>query len=214
MPRDYDKDNKLMKGSGVQRVKRTFEDVEDYITEEDENISVSAGVPERKADSELNQSMDELRSIARQRYLSKRQREKLQWLVKDLQIWEEDVRRYGWNNLTTTEQNEIILKRQLFQLLKETDSEDNPNKFHFQDEKPKKELLSAKTNNRDDKVKWEEEQLKKSVRKADVDEIKVSGSDKYDFVFDPDAMITFTEDDEDRLNQDQDSKLSEASFGQ
>lgn len=62
-----------------------------------------------------------LKSMAEQKMLTPKQRSQLQWLVSDLEIWEEDVKRYGWENLSADEREKITLKRKLFKLLNETD---------------------------------------------------------------------------------------------
>lgn len=146
-----------------------------------------------------------LKSMAEQKMLTPKQRSQLQWLVSDLEIWEEDVKRYGWENLSADEREKITLKRKLFKLLNETDKyrsteEKGNNKLDSQRNNiPKRPTSKAKLREHNDRMRWEEEQLKKSVIGHDVDEIKVRDSDKYDFVFDPESMIDFTEDSVDVL---------------
>lgn len=199
----------VLQGTGLRRSKRTFETVEAGEAGEEE-ITKQASDGNAKLSDNSKRSMDELRAISRQRYLNKRQREKLEWLEKDVHILEEVVNKYGWDNLSSVEQEEVLVKRELFKLLKESSKSDTMPSFQLPVDRPKQELLSAKLQKQDDRIHWEEQQIKKAVLKSDADEIKVPGSDKYEFVFDPEALIEFTGEEDDVMNGDQGDSLTEA----
>ncbi|SCW00355.1 LAFE_0C02366g1_1 [Lachancea fermentati] len=170
------------------------------------------------------EDMEELRRLARQQYLTAREKDKLQILAKELEFLEQDVNTYGWDNLTKSEQQEITIKRNLLALIKEKEDEKLQG-FRLQEDytdengkidlNKKRELLNRKSPKRERTSKdkrWEEQQLKQAVQKPDVDEIQVEGSQDYDFVFDEDALIEFTEVTDDVLPEekgDYDTKLLE-----
>ncbi|CDO95616.1 unnamed protein product [Kluyveromyces dobzhanskii CBS 2104] len=211
----------VLEGSGLRRGKRTYETIEPI--DGDANRASPAGKSNPEAvikstpvDGNADRSVKSIKSMVKQNFLTKKQRSQLHWLVKDLQIWEEDVKRYGWDNLTVSEREEISLKRELLELLDATEKAnsrgaENASVFQMPAEGvSKKHRLTAKLRNQDNRISWEEEQMKKSVIKADADEIKVKDSDQYEFVFDTEAMIDFTDDTTDILEPGEDSKLAEA----
>lgn len=214
-----DENGTKLTGSGQRRAKRTYESIESVNANTNsfspaDQVLDSSPDPSLK-DGKAHYSVNSIKSMVEQKVLTKRQRSQLHWLVKDLQILEDDIKRYGWNNLTVSEREEISLKRELLKLLNETGKDYAENGdtsgFKMQDEvASKKQLLTAKLRNKTDRVNWEEEQMKKSVIKADADEIKVKDSDNYEFVFDPESMIDFTDDTTDILEPVEDGRLAEA----
>ncbi|CCD27362.1 DEAH-box RNA-dependent ATPase PRP2 NDAI_0K01710 [Naumovozyma dairenensis CBS 421] len=77
----------------------------------------------------------------------------------------------------------------------------------FMDIQRKKELLQGnKVKVKDDKRSrqqiWEEKQLRNAVVGSNIDEIKVENSDRYEYVFDTEATIAFTSDQEDELPEE------------
>ncbi|SCU80248.1 LADA_0B05930g1_1 [Lachancea dasiensis] len=178
--------------------------------------SSSAGEPETdERNRSVNPSqVDDLRILARERYLNDRESLKLQVLQKELTLLEQDVAREGWDSLTKIEQDEITLKRELISLVQQRDGSSGESRFRFQDDyvdedghvdvARKQQLLQRKpTQQLEPKTRqqlWEEQQLESAVKASgDVDAIHVAGSRQYEFVFDDDALIDFTGDDENTL---------------
>ncbi|SCU93028.1 LAFA_0F14312g1_1 [Lachancea sp. 'fantastica'] len=157
------------------------------------------------------QEVEELRLLARERYLKDRERLKLQVLKQELALQEEDVLARGWNNFSKAERDEINLKRELVALVQDREVQSEEHGFRLQndyvdeegriDSGRKKQLLQAKQAPRSEKHSrqqlWEDQQLKNAVQASgDTDEIRVDGSEDYEFVFDEEAMVEFTAEDE------------------
>lgn len=235
---ESDKASQLLTGRGKRRIKRTFESFEekdgkdekdekpldDNATEQKEELSN----PKTSDNFEEINEMKQLRLLARQRYLSRREREKLVILSKELEYLEQDIEKYGWENLTQRERGDITLKRELVELIKHQEDagiqkfnlqEDYVNEEGKLDVERKRALLNDRSgynqNENEDKRKymWEEKQLHKAVKKYDdIDEIKLPDADKYEFVFDDDAMVQYEDDDDEVLpekDSDQNSYLLE-----
>lgn len=217
-------------GVGKRRHKRSFEavssDVVGEVTtnapEEDEkNTSDGKIEPVTKEDD-----ISDLRLYARHNYLGKRETQKIEALRLELGVLEEDVNKFGWDNLTQKERDNITLKRELIEIVdkKEADLDQG---FRLQedyvDDKGKVDVGRKRQvlNNRDSYFKeskatkqqaWEEKQLQKAVRVDGTDEIVVPDSEKYEFVFDNNAAIEFTEDDDETIPEkdaEYDVRLSE-----
>ncbi|AQZ18192.1 PRP2 (YNR011C) [Zygosaccharomyces parabailii] len=203
--------SRYLTGKGKRRVKRTSKN-------ENEDIS---GQPSTDEDHTQNRDdpsvitqddagMKELRLLARQKYLHHREKQKLELFAKELEYLEDDVVKYGWENLTQQERDEITLKRELLQIINNRNN-DGVQKFNMQDEyinnegkldvKRKRDLLNYRgTDVRETKLSrqhmWEENQLNKAVIKENLDEVNLPDADKYDFVFDDDAMIDYEDNEE------------------
>lgn len=207
----------VLTGKGKRRVKRAYETISE--SQEDENAGLEATVERKPADTSkdeaphLDKDIYDLRLLARQKYLGKRETQKLEVLTKELQYLEKDVKTYGWENLTKREQDEITLKRELIALVNKRET-NGTQAFTLQNDYidengkidigRKRELLNnkdsyAKDNKQTRQQAWEENQLQMAVKKADGDEINLGDSDKYDFVFDDDAAIEFTEEVDDDI---------------
>lgn len=217
-------------GLGKRRYKRTFEtttgDVEEETkskasVEDSKNASNGIDETDKKEDD-----MNDLRLYARQRYLGQREKKKVEALRQELWLLEEDVNKYGWDNLTQKERDDVSLKRELVELFdkKEADFDEGYQlQEDYVDEKGKFDVSRKRRvlNNRDSYFKeskatrqqaWEEKQLQKAVKEDGTDEIMVPNSEKYDFVFDNDAAIDFTEEDDEILPEkdaEYDTHLSE-----
>ena len=107
-------------GLGKRRYKRTFEtttgDVEEETkskasVEDSKNASNGIDETDKKEDD-----MNDLRLYARQRYLGQREKKKVEALRQELRLLEEDVNKYGWDNLTQKERDDVSLKRELVEL--------------------------------------------------------------------------------------------------
>ncbi|GCE97727.1 DEAH-box RNA-dependent ATPase prp2 [Zygosaccharomyces mellis] len=203
----------LQTGKGKRRTKRVFESHDAYtekpLENNDKQESEKSMIHPVADNTENMNEMKNLRLLARQRYLSHREREKLVVLVKELEYLEQDIDKYGWENLTQGERDDIILKRELVALVEHREGA-GVQKFNLQEDyvddqgkldvKRKKALLNDRSGYRqhEDEGKrkhmWEEKQLHKAVKKdEDVDEIKLPGADRYEFVFDDNAMVDYEE---------------------
>ncbi|AAS52207.1 ADR287Cp [Eremothecium gossypii ATCC 10895] len=188
-------DPDVVGGTGKRRIKRKFdEDIEQDIrapTAEVRNTGSEhgAGATEEIYGTTDSAQMQELRRLARQRYLDRREREKLDWAIRDLALLEEDVKKYGWDKLTERERREIGTKRQLVQIVRERDAAAAAaeRRFHM----PGETVVEATA--RQEKS-WEEQQVQKAVRaEGRSDIIEVEGSEQYEFVLDSRSVVRFTE---------------------
>ncbi|KAG5361500.1 Pre-mRNA-splicing factor ATP-dependent RNA helicase-like protein cdc28 [Yarrowia sp. C11] len=156
------------------------------------------------------EALDQMRTIARKEYLSKREQQQLYLLEREVEDFEDDVRKYGWNNLTKEEQQEIEYKRQVLKIAQERKAIDRgvegysiPDAFITEGKRSDKDSNSLmkryeKKPERDveDGELWEERKRGDAgVRDQKTQE--TSQEDKYEFVFDPRQAIKFTADQED-----------------
>lgn len=212
--------NKSLSGTGKRRVKRSYEvavDGGDDIKKLADDLPLNS--PEQAQDrshlADEDKNMYELRMLARQKYLGAREKQKLEVLAKELEYLERDIEKYGWDNLSKKERDDIARKRDLMDLIRQRESLEIKG-FTLQDEyvddngnidlNRKRQLLNtrandAKESNRTRQQDWEESQLRKALKRdhEDSEEIYVAGSEKYDFVFDDEAGIEFTDETEDML---------------
>lgn len=155
-----------------------------------------------------NQDFLELRRLARQKYLSKREEEKLFLLQRELEDLEADVEKYGWNNLSKRERREIEYKREIAAIAKERhDLESNykgymlPEDYITEkgaiDRKKKEDALHKRyiSDEREpgDQDRWESEQTMK-VREVHKKRKNTSEVKEYDYVFDESQNINFVVD--------------------
>lgn len=203
--------SRYLTGKGKRRVKRTSKNENEDISGQpstDEDHTQNRDDPSVKTQDDAG--MKELRLLARQKYLHHREKQKLELFAKELEYLEDDVVKYGWENLTQQERDEITLKRELLQIINNRNN-DGVQKFNMQDEyinnegkldvKRKRDLLNYRgTDVRETKLSrqhmWEENQLNKAVIKENLDEVNLPDADKYDFVFDDDAMIDYEDNEE------------------
>ncbi|CEP61150.1 DEAH-box RNA-dependent ATPase PRP2 LALA0_S02e07844g [Lachancea lanzarotensis] len=171
------------------------------------------------------QEIDEMRLLARERYLKDREILKLQVLEQELALQEEEALARGWDNCSQAEREEIMVKRELVALVQDRKIQDEDNGFRLPsdyvdeegriDSDRKKQLLRTKEAPRSGKNHiqqrlWEDQQLKNAVQASgQTDEIHVEGSENYDFVFDEEAMVEFTAEDEDSALPDTQSGYDE-----
>jgi len=158
-----------------------------------------------------SQNVDELRQLARQKYLTRREEERLVLLEKELQDLEQDVKEYGWGNLTKREQDDIRHKREVMALVNERRSIEGGKGYALPDEyvtdsgkidrKRKEDVLYTRQKEvgkiLSDYEQWENkqvEQVKKS-KIAHPDEIIVPDQEEYEYVFDDSQNIEFLLDD-------------------
>lgn len=222
-------EDKILKGKGKRRVRATYEKLDDpeelLPTHGNSFDNTSAELldtlPSKEFPSvnrrhdEVVTRMNDLRLLARQSYLGTREIQKYQVLLKELQYLEEDVEQYGWENLSKSEQDNITIKRELVELIEQKQNNqqhsytlhdnfvDDNSKLNIED---KKKLLNnsdahfVKGKNIKENL-WEEQQLQIAVKNPGTDDIHLPDSDKYDYVFDTDVMIDFTNEDDDQLEE-------------
>ena len=164
-------------------------------------------------DRSENDEIDELRRIARQTYLSKREEQKLVLLEREVEGLEQDVRRYGWENLTKSERKEITYKREILAIAQERKLIDSgehgyqlPEDYITEkgkiDQKKKEAALQKRyTSNveefagRSDYDNWEQEQREKAVGHESKKRRKIDQPpEEYEYVFDQSQNINFVAD--------------------
>lgn len=163
--------------------------------------------------------ISDLRRIARQRYLTKREEQKILLLQKEVADLEDDVKYYGWENLTKKERREIEYKREILSIAQERKQlntkkngymlpEDYLTEKGKIDKKKKESALHKRyidTEKRNELDSWENDQQTKALgsskrrRKGDDDKAE----EEYDYVFDEDQNINFTASDNSRTSQKQ-----------
>ncbi|KAH3672688.1 hypothetical protein WICPIJ_010011 [Wickerhamomyces pijperi] len=161
----------------------------------------------------------------------RREESRLKGLQKELTYLEQDIDKYGWNNLTSKEQQNITYKRNLLSLTRSKlelhASKDStyvlPESYVTEDgqidRKRKQEVLKSVSSSqigsntrRSDYEKWEETQLSKKMKINHPDDIIVENKTGkvYEYVFDESQHVEFTTTSENQLNstdtvdQDQD----------
>ncbi|KAH3673543.1 hypothetical protein WICMUC_003650 [Wickerhamomyces mucosus] len=160
---------------------------------------------------EIIRNTDELRSLARQKYLDKREEERFHLLEKEVSDLEGDVANYGWSNLTKKEQNDIRYKREVLHLIREKRNIDKSEGYALPEDyvtdsgrinrKRKEEVLNAKFKSNEvfkpDNEQWEQNQISviKKSKISHPDEIVAPNQDQYDYVFDDSHNIDFVSED-------------------
>lgn len=136
---------------------------------------------------ELTEDTSELRLLARQRYLDKREDERYVLLEHEVAAMEEDVADVGWERLTRREQEQIQHKREVLQLLREKRSTAVQGYVlpeELADRKRKEASLYAKHEDSDSRVE-------KKHKIVNPDDIVAPQADEYEYVFDDDDNIDF-----------------------
>ncbi|AET37866.1 DEAH-box RNA-dependent ATPase PRP2 Ecym_2113 [Eremothecium cymbalariae DBVPG len=187
-------------GIGKRRVKRSFEEVEEEVGTSREILSEGGEARLESTDGsaveKVEGSMDELRRLARQKYLDRREHQKLEWVIHDLEILEEDVKKYGWDNLTEREREEISIKRQVVQLVKDRQEieEKAQSNFYISGPDGASGVVKEPSAYVGNEVSWEDQQVQKSVKgHNDAEVISVQGGEQYSLVLDSRAMVNFTD---------------------
>lgn len=158
-----------------------------------------------------NQNVDDLRQLARQKYLTGREEERLILLEKEVHELELDVKEYGWENLTRHEQEDIRHKREVLALIQERRSIEEGKGYALPedyvtdggkiDRKRKEDALYTKQKEVgkiiSDYDQWENQQVAqvKKSKIAHPDEIIVPNQEEYEYVFDDSQNIEFLLDD-------------------
>lgn len=171
-------------------------------------------VDEAPAPPHENADIQDLRELARQKYLDKREEEQFALLEREVEGLEEDAKRYGWNNLTRREQEEIHHKREVLQLMREKRGADVGGYAlpeESLDRKRKEDALYSKHKDSGaipETGRWEQQQVAKRAKISHPDEISAPNQDQYEYVFDDDHNIDFlldTVDEGPQLTQEQEA---------
>lgn len=140
--------------------------------------------------------------------------QKYKSLLQELGNLERKLKKYGWERLSRKDQEELGLKRELVELY-EINQRDKANAFKLDQNSFKNEEIEKKkrTAQGDDKKTrqqlWEEQQLGNAVARNNTDEICLPESEKYEYVFDKEAIIDFTNDSDDQLDDSDEEDESE-----
>lgn len=178
---------------------------------------------EKVGERDDSQNVDELRQLARQKYLTRREEERLVLLEKEVQELEQDVREYGWENLTSREQEDIRHKREVLALIQERRSIEEGKGYALPedyitdqgkiDRKRKEDTLYTKQKEVgkiiSDYDQWENQQVAqvKKSKIAHPDEIVAPNQEEYDYVFDDSQNIDFLLDDSNTSHLTEEQRL-------
>lgn len=205
--------------------KKVDESIEDQDARERDEFSKRLVNKDKREDvftgRDENQNIDELRQLARQKYLTRREEERLVLLEKEVDELEHDVQEYGWENLTSREQADIKHKREVLALIKERRSIEDGEAYALPedyvtdggkiDRKRKEDALYTRQKEVgkiiSDYDQWENQQVSqvKKFKIAHPDEISAPNQEEYDYVFDDSQNIEFLLDEKEpsSLNQEQ-----------
>lgn len=155
-----------------------------------------------------------LRTIARQKYLTKREEEKLFLLEKEVSYLEDMVKQHGWDNLSKREQKEISYKREILAIAQERkDIDDGQDGYKLPedyltekgkiDKKRKEAVLyqrynevnNKKSQHTTDLDSWEDEQRgRASITSGSRKKTVEPETEEYEYVFDAAQNIDFVTD--------------------
>lgn len=156
--------------------------------------------------------IEDLRRIARQKYLTKREEEQLFLLEREVEDLEEMAKQYGWDNLSRREQREISYKREILALAQERKKIDDgrdgyrlPEDYFTEkgriDKKRKEAVLyqrysevNKKSDHSNDVDSWETEQRSRASIQSGSRTKVVPQEEEYEYVFDPAQNIDFVTD--------------------
>lgn len=156
-----------------------------------------------KEEDEERIDFDDLRKISRQRYLSGREKRKMYILEEEMKQFEEDIGKVGWNGLTTKEQEEYKIKKEIIEIYhRRSDLEEHRGEgFMLQDDyldeegridsEKKKEVFLGR--NKHDEIIDRNE---KSIKTGFTHMKPVEESKQYDYVFDKSQEVKFSSDNE------------------
>lgn len=211
--------------ASMEKDKRERDEFADRLKNKDKAASKSADSYSMKTQDQMKREqiandvennrreIEDLRRIARQKYLTKREEEQLFLLEREVEDLEDMVKQYGWDNLSKREQREITYKREILAIAVERkEIDDGKNGYQLPDDyftekgkidKKRKEAVlhqrynevnNKKSQHSTDIDSWETEQRSKALipvgskRKAEPEE------DEYEYVFDPAQNIDFVTD--------------------
>lgn len=213
-----------LSGSGKRRVKRTYEigepneqdvDISAQPNEVEDTPPITSKFTETHQPTPSPSRFDGSRNNAappqrKSRYNDEPvEVQKYKRLKRELGGLERKIKHVGWDQLSYKDKDEYNLKIELLKLMEsKKDIMEHVNGFSLSgDTAPVVDkVTSTKNRSKDDKRSrqqlWEERVLKTAVSNKDVDEIYVPNSEKYDFVFDTDSLVAFTDDNENIISGD------------
>lgn len=187
-----------LSGSGKRRVRRQFSEA---ATPEDVDLKDREDSETKVGDAEPNEEVSVSSSKPEQKELPPRKSrfnnepadfQRYKRTIQDLKYLQKKIDKYGWDKLSTRDQNDynsknqilklLESKQEIMQLMNSNQSTDIP--FKERNDKKSRQNL------------WEEQLLKTAVSKSKTDEIYIPNADKYEYVFDKESMIDFTNDNE------------------
>lgn len=200
---------KALSGTGKRRVRRNY--TEETQAQESQAAEYSAipvpigSTPEVSTEVSTISNYNDQPQPRRSRFNNEPvEVQKYKRVKRELHQLERKIHKFGWNHLKDVDKDEYYLKQDLVKLMEsKKDIIEHVKGFALTGDKPASSFNEqrAKTSLKDDKRSrqqmWEEQVLKTAVANKDVDEIHVPDSDKYDYVFDNDALVAFTDDTED-----------------
>ncbi|SMN21571.1 similar to Saccharomyces cerevisiae YNR011C PRP2 RNA-dependent ATPase in the DEAH-box family [Maudiozyma saulgeensis] len=191
------------------------------IIQENADVEVPRKSRYDPTDRKTSKDYDDNRGKSRSRYNPNplTEEEKYNIWIKQLVELERKLKKFGWEHLSRKDQDELGLKRELIELYEQR-KKDGIDGFKLEqveiNESSKEKEITRNNGNdqKDDKrtrqQMWEEHQLGNAVSTHNIDEIYLPESEKYDYVFDKEAMIGFTSDSTDIL-ADSDEEHEESS---
>ncbi|ODQ66958.1 ATP-dependent RNA helicase DHX8 [Nadsonia fulvescens var. elongata DSM 6958] len=172
-------------------------------------------------ESSDSRELGKLRLVSRQQYLSKREGQSIFVLEKEIQAFEDDIDKYGWDGLTRHERNEYKLKKKLLAIAQERKQteEDGDSGYMLPedyitdkgkiDKKKKENALYGRYKdynsklNTNDQDNWEREQVSRVMGKNEKPHANSTQDIEYDFVFDERQNIQFLADQAESITQEQ-----------
>lgn len=156
--------------------------------------------------------IEDLRKLCRQLYLGKREEQKLLILKQEILEYNDDIKEYGWQNLSKREQNDYNYKKEILEIVLQR--RDISSKIHEElnfnyklpedyfrdnriDKKRKKDLLHNSVDHSE--LKLHKDSNKVLATESQVDDpnsLNLPYSNQYDYVFDESQNINFLSDEE------------------
>lgn len=206
-----------LKGSLKRRRKDNGEQWED---ERVEDISVDVVAEESKPEvkqilfgnkisrKESESEFQDLRKAARRKYLSKREEQQILLAQKDLEEFERDIDRIGWDNLTEKEQKEYEVKKKVVEIYKQRKEIEQGQGFFIQSDDLNEEGHIDSGKKRDALYSKESQAVERKVdetrgRTAFTHLKEEAPKDRYQYVFDKSQQIEFDEDQVPELSPEQ-----------
>lgn len=170
-------------------------------------------------------NINDLRKLARQAYLSKREETKLLLLKQEIVEFNNDIKLHGWSNLSKKEQNEYKYKKEILDIVsRRRDLSDQiqnelsanytlpEDYFTAEGKVDKQKKLALLTDNKQSETFHAvttvgDDKLEENFE--DPDSLNLPGSEKYEFVFDDSQNINFVTNEEEDQLEDQDEIITE-----
>lgn len=189
------------------------------VKKKDEDVNVGG---KRAADEALENSteagnsgdeIDQLRKLARQKYLSKREEDKLSLLRLDVEDWEAEIEKVGWESFSKREKREYQRSKQIIDLVDERKKiQQGPDRYEIPedyltekgkiDKRKKQEALTKRyqADHSKNGETWEEEQTSRALKDKEEEKSKKI---EYEYVFDESQAPEFIQEDNDGLTAEE-----------